>query len=510
MRETKQVYLQITNGLFVCCDAATGEIKWEHSLMETIGRITFPNGRTGAPDHRGRHRHRPCHHLELGRRRSGQRPALRFRETNRQTGLVRERRPAAEGQFPFDAVCRNALRPARAVRRHRRRELVRVQRPDGRAALPVPAFKDGSRLLASGGRRRLVGIHNDENIDTSESGRIVAVKLPAEIPAKQADPTKTDGTPLAASAEAWRHPFGSFTSSPTVFAGRVYQLTQTGLLLGIELATGKLLFEQKIAEDNLHSSPLFVDGLLYCPVKGGARAGGGSAGYVHVFKVTKEGVDSVGKLEVDGEANAQPAVAGGKLYVHTRKQLYCYQIGGGKITAEALPKSAPLVAGKPAALRIVPQEVLLEPGQTATFRIESIDANGAVVGPASGVKWESYIPPTARVRATADAAFNAKGELVAGQKTGGGAFKATSADGLSGIIRCRVIPALAQKQDFEAFEVTEAHVTETGSEIRLSHRSRGWAPDSNGRSASGRIPPIRTSSRRSSPKPWTKSSSSAP
>ena len=46
--ETGNVYLQLSNGR---CVAFTrdGEPLWEISLMEKLGRLTFPNGRTGGP-----------------------------------------------------------------------------------------------------------------------------------------------------------------------------------------------------------------------------------------------------------------------------------------------------------------------------------------------------------------------------------------------------------------------------------------------------------------------------
>ena len=46
--QTKNVYLQTTNGLFLAF-TSDGKKLWEHSMMERFGRLTFPNGRTGAP-----------------------------------------------------------------------------------------------------------------------------------------------------------------------------------------------------------------------------------------------------------------------------------------------------------------------------------------------------------------------------------------------------------------------------------------------------------------------------
>ena len=58
----------------------------------------------------------------------------------------------------------------------------------------------------------------------------------------------------------------------------------------------------------------------------------------------------------------------------------------------------------------------MRPGQSAAFRIRSLDANGFAVEEikdGKAVKWASYIPPTARVRATLKGQFNEEGKLVA-------------------------------------------------------------------------------------------------
>ena len=46
--DTRNVYLQTTNGRFLAFTAG-GKLLWQHSTMERFGRLTFPNGRTGAP-----------------------------------------------------------------------------------------------------------------------------------------------------------------------------------------------------------------------------------------------------------------------------------------------------------------------------------------------------------------------------------------------------------------------------------------------------------------------------
>ncbi|HTE20863.1 MAG TPA: PQQ-binding-like beta-propeller repeat protein, partial [Armatimonadota bacterium] len=46
--ETGNVYAMTSAGVFSCF-TGDGKLQWQHSLMEGLGRLTFPNGRTGAP-----------------------------------------------------------------------------------------------------------------------------------------------------------------------------------------------------------------------------------------------------------------------------------------------------------------------------------------------------------------------------------------------------------------------------------------------------------------------------
>ena len=72
------------------------------------------------------------------------------------------------------------------------------------------------------------------------------------------------------------------------------------------------------------------------------------------------------------------------------------------------------------------------------------------------LKWASYVPPTALVKATMKGGFNAAGKLVADPDPtpSAGAFQASLGD-LKGIIRGRVLPNLPIRQDFEAFKLLE-------------------------------------------------------
>src|SRR5439155_2473306 len=77
------------------------------------------------------------------------------------------------------------------------------------------------------------------------------------------------------------------------------------------------------------------------------------------------------------------------------------------------------------------------------------------------LKWANFIPPTAKVRSTMKASFDADGRLVAANETvpSAGAFEAEARE-LKGYIRGRVLPYLPIKQDFESFTLSETNAAD--------------------------------------------------
>src|SRR5581483_12455260 len=104
----------------------------------------------------------------------------------------------------------------------------------------------------------------------------------------------------------------------------------------------------------------------------------------------------------------------GKLYLQTARHLYCWGKQGDNAGCPAPLAEKPWPApGKPTQLLAVPSEVLLHPGQKATFRVRALDANGLTVQediPAAQIHWRGYIPATAKVKASMKGTFDASGE----------------------------------------------------------------------------------------------------
>jgi hypothetical protein len=324
---------------------------------------------------------------------------------------------------------------------------------DARTGQPIWRFP-----LSAGGmnasvvlyKDRAIAIHADENLDSATSGRQIAINVNAEP--KPAQPGAAGAPLLDPSAEIWRNDLEAISSSPVLVGNRIYQTDKTGHLDCVDADSGKVLWRHKMAPDQLHASPVYGDGKLYIPFQNGS---------FFIVKPTDQGAQELSKAQIGTRALGAPSIWNGRVYVMSNEKLYCFGKKSGSpvaVPAEPNPK-----VGPPVALQIIPDEVLLHPGYTARFTVRGIDANGYPTGtydPAK-VKWEKYIPPTARVKSEMNIEFTPQGEMVAAAApvASAGAFKA-SINGLEGVGRGRILPGIPFKEDFSSYQLNVDHATE--------------------------------------------------
>jgi outer membrane protein assembly factor BamB len=117
---------------------------------------------------------------------------------------------------------------------------------------------------------------------------------------------------ITASHVAWKVKFPSLSqSSPILLDGRVYVVSDSGILLCLDLATGKELFKERIGPD-FAASPVLVDGRIYFF---DARGKATVIAPTPEFKV-------LATSQLDDGCMASPAVVGKALIVRTKKHLY--------------------------------------------------------------------------------------------------------------------------------------------------------------------------------------------
>jgi outer membrane protein assembly factor BamB len=458
--ENGNVYMQGTQGILAAF-TADGQPLWNRSLMEELGRLTFPNSRTGTP--------LVDRDLVITRGITsnwGDQGAGgdRFYAFDKQSGtLVWASSPGDRprdnsfshpylGWFLGKRVFYAATGDG---------SVVCVNARTGEPLWRVPLFKAGINAT--------VLVHNNDKViaifgTPYEPGEMVALRIPQTL-ATGAGP----GPVVIERAEAqlWASELSSSTSSPILVGDRVYLVREKGDLCSVDANTGKIYWRLPIGIEQRNSCPLFADGKLYVPMlddPAGKATGGegeaGTRGAFYIVKPTDAEAQILTHIELDGRCFGSPIAYNGKIYLQTTRKLYCFGRGGDNPGLPPQPSAEPWPKPGPAAqLQVVPYEVALHPGESVSLRARKLDANGFTVEEIADIrslKWEPYVPPTALVKAQMDAAFDAEGRLVASAsaKPSAGRFQA-SLGNLKGYLRGRVIPNLPMLQDFEAFALSE-------------------------------------------------------
>jgi len=471
--ETGNVYIQNSSGIFACF-TGDGKLLWKKSMMEEFGRMTFPNNRTASPlidkdivITRG---------ITAAWGAYGP-PGDRFYAFDKKTGdLVWE---SAPGDRPQDNTFShpwlsfyNGMRVLYSAGGDS--SLVCLNARTGEPLWRTPVAKAGAKGGINAAvveyKGNMVVVHESENIDTSDVGRMAAFKIPTEVKpptpqAPQVFPTKD--------LEQWRNPVGSLASSPVLVGNRIYEVTGTGDLAAVNADDGKVLWKKKLGIEERQSSPFYADGKLYVAMyiaaaannTGGAAASaeGGETigdGELFVIKPGDNDAEILSHTVLTGKCYGSPVAFNGKVYIQTEKKLYCFGKKGSNL--EHIPAVEPEkwpTAGEAKKLQIIPAEVLINPGETLPLHVRSLDAKGFTVEDKvdpKNLKWEPFIPPTALVKVTMKATVNDAAQLVADKENGpsAGQFQASLGE-MKGYMKGRVLPGLPFVQDFEKFELNQ-------------------------------------------------------
>lgn len=452
--ETGNVYIQGTQGILAAF-TADGKLLWQHSLMEEFGRLTFPNGRTASPVVDG--------DLVITRGITANWGANgpagdRFYAFDKKTGEI------VWASTPGDRPKDNSYSHPILTFLDGKRVLysatgdgsvVCVNARTGEPIWRIPVFKAGinSSLL----------LHDDKLIaiygTPYEPGQMIALKIP------HIAPTNAASAPVVvqrSAAQLWANDLSTSSSSPILVGDRIYVVTEKGDLNSVDANSGKILWHMKIGIEQRNAALTFADGKLYVPMLNDPASKDESAGALYIIEPSDTEGKILAHVSLDGRCFGTPTAYNGKVYVQTTRHLYAFGKKGNNPSFTPQPASEEQLVmrrGEATQLQIIPSEVLLRPGQTESFRVRSLDANGFTVEEikdVKSVKWASFVPPTAKVKATMNAKFNSDGELEAETNStpSAGAFEATLGN-LKGTIRGRILPYLPIKQDFEWAKLSE-------------------------------------------------------
>jgi outer membrane protein assembly factor BamB len=247
-------------------------------------------------------------------------------------------------------------------------------------------------------------------------------------------------------------------ASPIVHDGRVYIPDEVATLYCLDAKTGEQLWRFRYGRNSM-GSPVWADGKIYVGEVNSKfhilQPGDKSCKRLHqqLFKVP-------GKTE-DVELNGSPAVSDGRIYFCTSEDMYCI---GKKETAkpDAIPAEPKEAAAdeKPGHLQLVPADVVLEPGGSASFAVKAYDAHGHFL---KDVKAEFSLapmpvppplpkgppPPPGPPPPVLQGNISSDGKLTVDAKLPSQfGLVVAKADGLTATARIRIAPRLPYAQDF--------------------------------------------------------------
>jgi outer membrane protein assembly factor BamB len=472
--ETGNVYMQGTQGILAAF-TRDGKPLWNIPMMELYGKLTFPNGRTASPI--------VDHDLVI---------------TRGITSNWGAQGPAGDRVYAFDKnsgalvwATGDGIRPT-----------------DSCFALPYLTFLDGKRVfitttgdgsifcgnartgdplwvipITKAGINTSLLVHNGDKMivvygTPYEPGQLIALKIPHVQPNGNQPAMVQRGQ-----VELWAEPLSTSTSSPILAGNTVYVVTEKGSLCAVDVETGKINWQLPIGIEQRNSCPLFADGKLYVPMlddpksKTENHAAAGTKGAFYVIKPSADKGEILSHTALDGRCQGTPTAYNGKIYMQTQKKFYCFgKAGNNPGLSKEMAKEWPN-PGPAAELQIIPSEVLLLAADQEPIRVRSLDKNGFVVQEnldPNSVNFQSFIPPTARVRSVMKAKFS-NGKIIADSENVGsaGAFQATSGS-LKGLMRGRVMPALPMKENFEEFTLSEVTTNTVEPATHFSYPPLPW------------------------------------
>ncbi len=427
---TGNVFSHGVEGVVMAFDPE-GQVIWERSTSEEVGRISGFGGRTSTPVLDGNLLIVSFLSAGWG---STFIPRHRFYALDKRTGETTW--ISTPGNAPYDTtytvpVVRRIGGQRLLITGNGDGGIYALQAATGLKVWGFPLSKRGinSSVVVDG--TRVYASHSEENVDESTSmGRLVALDAA----------TVSDGRP----EQLWAvDGFAAGYASPAIHDGILYHVDNSANLTAFDTADGEQLWLENIGIAQ-RSSPVVADGKIYVSdVDGKLHILGLNGREQPVVLDTDEFHNEDGSLT---QINGAPAIHGGRVYFITNNSLYCLATPAsatGEAVALAGEAEESPEGAEPAHLQVVPAEINLPPGGRARFRARLFDSLGRLIGEREA-EWE--------IEGALQGEINAQGELAAGpQLPQGGLVRATAA-GLSGTARVAVKASGGFSEDFERYD----------------------------------------------------------
>jgi outer membrane protein assembly factor BamB len=418
---TGNVYALTSAGLLVAHDA-NGAPLWSVSLMESFGRLTFPNGRTGSPVVVGDLVITRGITAAWGKHAPGRDRLLAFDALSGRLAWT-----STPGERPIDSSFstpivfrwggRVALLTGTGCG-----NLVAIDAANGELLWRKKISRGGVNATPVIGPDWVAVPHGKGRMGSSKEGGFVTFRVPGPGAVLE------QGAVLPVTREDEQLPATSFTSSPVPVGDVLAQVTATGDVVGIHLGErASIRWTYKVGNENLHASPLASATHLYVPL---------SDSSIHVLTGDFSSGDLTSRrFELDGKVLGAPSASRGRLFIQTARGIHAYGSASGEIVPGPAPWPSLLSAPLPAELHVRPGDTraVHVHGPVVDFGCEKGGARAPSVRYSEG---SLTIDPTSRPGACALLGRDGAGEIALKRR-----------------IRLRVSPGSLYSETFESFDI---------------------------------------------------------
>ena len=389
--ETKKIFVNGVCGYFACIDAKTGKTEWSRSLHEEFGALSTYGGRTNFPI---TYKNLVITSAVIIGWGDMAKPAHRFMAFDQRNGELvwfESTRLLPEDTTWASPVLTAWGGEAAMVIGSGDGAVHAFQPATGKSIWFYDASARGLNTTALVVGDKVICGHSQENLESTKMGALFCL----------------DGTQRGEITKPLWQQMEMFVGKgqPVHVDGKIFAIddpSTTGTLLCVDLATGKLLKEQKLGGPS-NGSPLYVDGKIYL-LTGNGRW--------WVFEPTKDGFKVVARERLNiGDVSGSPIVSHGKMYIPAGDALYCIGDPDAEPAADKRPEPPAIDPASadpaPAQVQVTPVETILNPGDRQELQVRLFNKKGQFVGLAKDAKFEVqgagsvkdgvYFAPTERI-----------------------------------------------------------------------------------------------------------------
>ena len=350
-----------------------GKVLWERSLAEDFGLLTTHGGRTVSPIIDGDLVIISAVTFQWGQHGRGAHRFMAFDKKTGETVYV-----SAPGGRPYDTTYAPPIiadiNGTRLLIEGSADGFVHAIKPQtGEPVWKIEISKRGLNTGVAVKGTTAILTHSEENLDSSEMGKMLAVDATAKGEIKK-DQIKW-------ATYGWQ---GGF-SSPVIDGDRLYQIDNGANLAAFDVNNGKQLWLKTLGTIQ-KASPVLADGKLYV---------GTESGKFYILRPSATGVDVLSEVQLGTEAVPDPvigsaAVANGRVYFASMSTLYCIGKKHATSSQHATIATAPAMQpsqNPPTWVQVVPTELILKPGDKVNFRARLFDAQGNFIREEPAAEW---------------------------------------------------------------------------------------------------------------------------